>query len=133
MERDMTNAQVVAELESWSFRHWFTPQNVVSIVAFIVGATVLWMSATSGIAQNTRLVADLDAELQAEAAKRQKQVEAEAVNRQKQVERSEERLNKKLDDLKSDITTKFAEQNADIKQIQSMLIQMIQDNKNARP
>lgn len=122
MDRDMTNAQVVAELESWSFRHWFTPQNVVSIVAFIVGATVLWMSATSGIAQNTRLVADLDAELQAEAAKRQKQVE-----------RSEERLNKKLDELKLDINTKFAEQNADIKQIQSMLIQMIQDNKNARP
>lgn len=121
---DISNQDVVRELESWKFSHWFTPQNVVSIVAFVVGATVLWMSATNGIAQNANLVAQLDAELAEETE-----------NREAQIDRTEKRLNQKLDDLKNDINTKFRDQNADIKQIQNMLLQMIQRNneRDSRP
>jgi len=120
--------ELADELESWKFRHWFTPSNVVTIVTFIILGTLGYASITTGIAQNTAQIEAVDEAHIEKITEVKADVMIEKEKRISQIDKSERRLNTKIEKLEQSIEKRFDEQKADLRNIENLLIRMIQDD-----
>ena len=117
-EHDLSNRDVVEELESWRVRNWFTPSNVVAMIAFIVTATVYYMQLDNAVKANDEKISAVDAKLMAEKDRRISQID-----------KTEQRLDKRIEKLEVQMKDAFREQKTDLKNIEQLLIQMLRNDQ----
>ena len=111
---DLTNREVVEELESWRLRNLLTPANLVAMVVFVATATTVYVRLTDRV-----IAAEAD-------------ITAESKARDKQVKELEQRIDKRLDKLESAINARFREQRSDLQTIQQLLYRMLEQRAGER-
>lgn len=125
---DITNQQLERELRSWHWRNWFTPQNTVLVLGFLIGGALWGQELSNRVAAAEK---DLDTHMPA--------IEAEKAARSAQIQDSERRINSKIDDLKDSVKEQFIQTNTqvegvarDVRKMNDLLIQILRDENNHR-
>lgn len=110
-DKDLTNREVVDSLESWKFRHWFTPANLVAITAFCAIGWGMYVALEHRVSASEHEIAE------------------EKASRKEQIEQTERRIDRRIDDLEANVNRQFSEQKTDLQNIQNLLYRMLRDNQ----